>query len=153
MEREFGRRATVKVERVAIFLRGETNELLRVAGLLSSGGVSLETLGVTRAASCNLLHVVTSSARGTLGILDSGNIVTAAAGILTITIPGIANKLAGLLRVLTGTGISLTCVCSVFNHSSNITCVVLRLGGSSRITALLGDGKVSITAPRVLKVG
>ncbi len=109
--------ALVAVGRVSMFLRGGDKEVGRIARTLTRSSVGVRTFDVSRAASFNVLHLIISSMRGTIGMLRRGRFTIVLASMMYVDYPGMPNSLTRVVRRLARRSVFVRCVCTFTRNS------------------------------------
>ena len=134
----------MSVEQISVFLDNKAGRLSEVTDVLAKAGINMSALSIADTAHFGILRLIVNRPDEAEKVLKESGFTVSKTDVLAIAIDDTAGSLAGALRMLTDSGISIEYIYAFVTRKADCAMVVLKIEDEARAAELFKANGVRV---------
>ena len=129
-----------------IFLENKAGQLADITGILSENQVNMRAINIAETTDYGVLRLIVDDAAKASSILLEQGFILTMTPVVGVAVPDTPGGLSKVLGVISGAGIDVEYMYSVFGQKDGLACMIFRVADSDALTAVLEQNGISTIA-------
>lgn len=134
----------MSVEQISVFLDNKAGRLSEVTDVLAKAGINMSALSIADTTHFGILRLIVNRPDEAEKVLKESGFTVSKTDVLAIAIDDTAGSLAGALRMLTDSGISIEYIYAFVTRKADRAMVVLKIEDEARAVELFKANGVRV---------
>lgn len=134
----------MSVEQISVFLDNKAGRLSEVTDVLAKAGINMSALSIADTTHFGILRLIVNRPDEAEKVLKESGFTVSKTEVLAIAIDDTAGSLAGALRMLTDSGISIEYIYAFVTRKADCAMVVLKIEDEARAVELFKANGVRV---------
>ena len=134
----------MSVEQISVFLDNKAGRLSEVTDVLAKAGINMSALSIADTTHFGILRLIVNRPDEAEKVLKESGFTVSKTDVLAIAIDDTAGSLAGALRMLTDSGISIEYIYAFVTRKADCAMVVLKIEDEARAAELFKANGVRV---------
>ncbi len=134
----------MSVEQISVFLDNKAGRLSEVTDVLAKAGINMSALSIADTTHFGILRLIVNRPDEAEKVLKESGFTVSKTDVLAIAIDDTAGSLAGALRMLTDSGISIEYIYAFVTRKADCAMVVLKIEDEARAVELFRANGVRV---------
>ncbi|MBQ3847432.1 MAG: ACT domain-containing protein [Clostridia bacterium] len=134
----------MSVEQISVFLDNKAGRLSEVTDVLAKAGINMSALSIADTTHFGILRLIVNRPDEAEKVLKESGFTVSKTDVLAIAIDDTAGSLAGALRMLTDSGISIEYIYAFVTRKADCAMVVLKIEDEARAVELFKANGVRV---------
>lgn len=140
------------IPQISVFLENKAGQLADITSILSENQVNMRAISIAETADYGILRLIVDDAsRASTILLEQGFVLTMTP-VVGVAVPDTPGGLGKVLGVISGAGIDVEYMYSIFGQESGQACMIFRVADTDGLTALLKENGISLIAEENLGI-
>lgn len=134
------------IPQISVFLENKAGQLADITGILSENQVNMRAINIAETTDYGVLRLIVDDAVKASSILLEQGFILTMTPVVGVAVPDTPGGLSKVLGVISGAGIDVEYMYSVFGQKDGLACMIFRVADSDALTAVLEQNGISTIA-------
>ena len=134
------------ISQISVFLENKAGQLADITGILSENQVNMRAINIAETTDYGVLRLIVDDAAKASSILLEQGFILTMTPVVGVAVPDTPGGLSKVLGVISGAGIDVEYMYSVFGQKDGLACMIFRVADSDALTAVLEQNGISTIA-------
>ncbi len=134
------------IPQISVFLENKAGQLADITGILSENQVNMRAINIAETTDYGVLRLIVDDAAKASSILLEQGFILTMTPVVGVAVPDTPGGLSKVLGVISGAGIDVEYMYSVFGQKDGLACMIFRVADSDALTAVLEQNGISTIA-------
>lgn len=125
------------IPQISVFLENKAGQLADITGILSDNQVNMRAINIAETTDYGVLRLIVDDAAKASSILLEQGFILTMTPVVGVAVPDTPGGLSKVLGVISGAGIDVEYMYSVFGQKDGQACMIFRVADSDGLTAVL----------------
>lgn len=134
------------IPQISVFLENKAGQLADITGILSENQVNMRAINIAETTDYGVLRLIVDDAAKASSILLEQGFILTMTPVVGVAVPDTPGGLSKVLGVISGAGIDVEYMYSVFGQKDGLACMIFRVADSDALTAVLEQNGINTIA-------
>ena len=134
------------IPQISVFLENKAGQLADITNILSQNQVNMRAINIAETADYGVLRLIVDDAAKASSILLEQGFILTMTPVVGVAVPDTPGRLSKVLGVISGAGIDVEYMYSVFGQKDGQACMIFRVADTDGLTEVLEKSGIDTIA-------